>query len=659
MSNLGELSIRDGKVDLAVVAGPRLRHWPSAGVKELSLLGSNMGLTVGLYGGDGMNVRGVIPLSGTGGIVLVEDVQKRIHRIQCRAVVKITQDSRCPDPFPGSDSSGVIPLATAERLQKESHVQWDPTTVILGTGNEAFRFGSTLLAQGVAHVICLEIDANWGGKRYAGWEVEKRRFEILGGKVLEGRPTDLVRKSPLLWSFRVQDSQGVRHLEVARVVSAGPFRDGKGVREYPLGSALFELEQTASSRREDDLEGWILEEERGRWLAGKVAKALALELGDRKEFLEKKFRKARNRMKHLQRHREEPYLPSYQGKWLSPSDLTTLQQFSGVPKAKHLAQPAPSIECIEQIGCDLCAKACPVGAIQLGKIPRNAPILDESLCTSCGICVQACPSQTISLLHLQEQKTISQIVLPWRGRKPWKVGQSAVAVNRRGDVLGNVRVTGLLELDAIPWKDQKQVQLVQVGVPHHLLWEVRGIRKPKAAATDDEAFLRAIERSESSAEKVEIIVNGERRMVREQISVSLALFEMGQGRSADVLDCPDGSCGLCEIEVDGLKKLACQEKIHRGVAIRNLGEPKVETACPDRVLCSCLGLTIDHVLERIRSGHLKSPEAVLSVTHVGEGKCHGQKCMEAFRRMLLEQEIDASVWVDWRFPWSDWTLGHS
>ena len=74
-------SVRDGKFDVVIAAGPRVEIWPSAGVRALSVLCAEMGFTVGQFGGETLNVRGVIPLPGTGGIVLIEDIQKRIHRI--------------------------------------------------------------------------------------------------------------------------------------------------------------------------------------------------------------------------------------------------------------------------------------------------------------------------------------------------------------------------------------------------------------------------------------------------------------------------------------------------------------------------------------------------------------------------------------------------
>jgi hypothetical protein len=58
-------------------------------------------------------------------------------------------------------------------------------------------------------------------------------------------------------------------------------------------------------------------------------------------------------------------------------------------------------------------------------------------------------------------------------------------------------------------------------------------------------------------------------------------------------------------------------------------------------------------------GKLQSPEAVVSVTHVGEGRCHGQLCRNSLRDILLDQGLDAAEWIDWRFPWSEWVLANN
>ena len=110
-------AVRDGKFDVVIVAGPQVETWPSIGVRTLSAFCSEMGLTVGQFGGESLKVKGVIPLPGTGGLVLVEDAQLRIHRIRARAVIRVVPESCFPDPFPGWRSQGLIPIRTAERLR--------------------------------------------------------------------------------------------------------------------------------------------------------------------------------------------------------------------------------------------------------------------------------------------------------------------------------------------------------------------------------------------------------------------------------------------------------------------------------------------------------------------------------------------------------------
>ena len=185
------------------------------------------------------------------------------------------------------------------------------------------------------------------------------------------------------------------------------------------------------------------------------------------------------------------------------------------------------------------------------------------------------------------------------------------------------------------------------------------MKPPKMNSAEDEAFLATLE-LESRPPTVEISFNGERRIVRDKVPVSQALFETGQNRDDDALFCSDGSCGLCQISVDGVKKLACKTEVHRGMAIRSKPASFGLIAQPDEdLLCPCLGITRTQVLDRMSQGKLQSPEAILSVLHVGEGKCHGQICMGAFRRLLQDQDLSTDAWIDWRFPWSEWVLTHN
>jgi ferredoxin len=664
------------KFDVAIVSGPRLPVWPTVGVRELSAFCSKFGLKAAWLGGTTLFPKGVLSSGSTGGTVFVEDAQGRTHRVQARAVVKWVLPDETPDPFEGSSHPSVLLGTTALKLfrggDKKNGLFWSDPVAILGTGNRAIRFGRELLERGCSEVALIEASAQWEGKRYAGWEVERRRFETMGGRIVEATPVSFKKPGAGIGEFRLRDARGVRVIEVSRIVSFGPFSSTESLKEYPPGSLLFEAEQSALETKEKDPEGWMLEEDRARLLAARIAKALVPELGAARDEVEAIVRRSRTRTKRIARHFEEPFELSFSGKWTTGSVLRGLKQFSGVPRTEQHARPVASIECIETIGCNLCETACPTSAIRLDRLrpkrteetPRS--VLDEAACTACGLCLQACPNSTPVLVHEPEDRSMGSIAFTWRHPDAVPTpGMFVTLLNRKGDPLGTGRVlaektvempapSGPLAPTAAPAQLLFAEKIVEVEVPTHLIWEARGIRKLKAHASAADPEFLDLSGREFFAERVEISWNGERRFVRGGIPISTAFFENGFQRVNDRLLCEDGSCGLCEVEVDGMRQLACRTKVRKGMAIRSVRE---DAASDD--LCPCLGITESEFKERVDQGSLRSVDATIESTGLGSGKCHGQLCVGAAKRCLERAGLEVEEvrrHVDWRFPWSDWNV---
>jgi len=660
--------LRESEFDLAIIAGPRLESWPTIGSRVLSQLCSEAGLKVGVFGGEDLKVLGVLPVPSTGGFVMIQDIQGRMHRVSSRAIVKVSPCPQLPQPFVGWNSEALVPLSTAKTLFENSFIEWMPSVAILGSGNSALRFGSKLLekfsTEGL-EVFCVETQ-----NRAAGWEVERRRFEILGGKVLNARPLSLAPRSALQWEFRVQDDLGVRILEVGRVVSAGPFSSLPGYREYPADSNLYELENTASRIEEDQVEGWQRELHYASALALKIIKSLGFDAHKVDPLFRERFERVQKREKlrarQLARYKESRFHFRFDGKWMVHEQWNQLRKFDGVSYQKPNETKLgifPSIECFEEIGCQKCAEICPENAIDIGSEARaQNKILDPLKCTGCGLCLTTCPSQAI--VSVQEGKTSQASLWLVSGLAyEWRVGESVHILNRRGESLGMGRVQEIAESKRI-----------KVEMPAHLVWETRGIRPKAETGAVDRKYLRQSESLKDWPQwmqsRVEVQMNGMRRFLRDQVSAGIALFETGQARAEDTLLCSDQSCGLCAVTMDGVKKFACQSKVHRGMVLQSKESRDVQLPlgvesdssheADQRVeICSCLGKTLAEVREQIRSGGesaLRTIEGALMKTKLGAGQCHGARCVEVFRDLLANEGFAADKWIDWRFPWRDWTI---
>ena len=78
------------------------------------------------------------------------------------------------------------------------------------------------------------------------------------------------------------------------------------------------------------------------------------------------------------------------------------------PSERAERGPVAVIECVQQIPCNPCEKACPFGAIEVGPDITNLPRLDLDKCRGCGICLSKCPGLAIFLLMLRNRQ-----LKPW------------------------------------------------------------------------------------------------------------------------------------------------------------------------------------------------------------------------------------------------------
>jgi bacterioferritin-associated ferredoxin len=250
------------------------------------------------------------------------------------------------------------------------------------------------------------------------------------------------------------------------------------------------------------------------------------------------------------------------------------------------------------------------------------------------------------MIHEKEGHSVAELWLSLPEGSRLNRRELVPLVGRKGDALGSGKVLDVSQEEG--W--------VRVEVPSHLAWEARGVRKGRSSLEDE----WALSAEKTAASKVEVLLQGERRMLRQGQPLALSLLKRGLARGDDRLLCRDGSCGRCEIRVDGIKRLACRTQVHRGMSIELLGPEdsagKSQAAPDPELLCPCSGVSASKVVEKIRDGKLRSPNSIRQACGVGEGACRGRACVGAFRRILEREGVQSVNWIDWRFPWSDWTI---
>jgi len=138
------------------------------------------------------------------------------------------------------------------------------------------------------------------------------------------------------------------------------------------------------------------------------------------------------------------------------------------PEERLRERPVAVVECAQEIPCNPCADACPVGAISVGDNINRKPRVDFRRCTGCGLCLGACPGLAIFLI--QRRDDTGWVTLPYELTPPAQ-GEKVQLLDRRGEPVGEGTVEKILRL-----KKHDRTLLLTLRMNGEWIYRVRGFR---------------------------------------------------------------------------------------------------------------------------------------------------------------------------------------
>lgn len=152
-----------------------------------------------------------------------------------------------------------------------------------------------------------------------------------------------------------------------------------------------------------------------------------------------------------------------------------LQSLQKLPDEERYAKgPVAVIECVQEIPCNPCEAACSFGAIHIGEPITNLPTLLSEKCMGCGKCVAKCPGLAIVIIDKTYSETTATVAFPFEYFPTPVVGEIRNAVNRKGEVLCQGKIVGVLNPAA-----NDHTPVVSVEIPKQFADEVRSIERVK------------------------------------------------------------------------------------------------------------------------------------------------------------------------------------
>ncbi len=151
-----------------------------------------------------------------------------------------------------------------------------------------------------------------------------------------------------------------------------------------------------------------------------------------------------------------------------------LKKAPGIPSTERLLKgPVAILECVQEIPCDPCKKACAKGAILIEGDIINLPQLKADLCTGCGLCIPDCPGLAIFVVDMTYSKDTASIMMPYEYLPLPKIGDVVSSLDREGNVTGKAKV-----IKVINSKKSNRTPVIKIEVKKELGMIVRNIKRP-------------------------------------------------------------------------------------------------------------------------------------------------------------------------------------
>lgn len=149
---------------------------------------------------------------------------------------------------------------------------------------------------------------------------------------------------------------------------------------------------------------------------------------------------------------------------MEPKQIPTTERYQRGPVA--------CIECIQEIPCNPCEKACKQGAIVIGSPITKLPVLLEDKCSGCGLCVAQCPGLAIFVVDKTYSDTEAAVTFPYEYTPLPAEKDEVDAVSRSGKVVCKAKVVKVLNLKAFD-----KTPVITLAIPKQFADAVRSMKR--------------------------------------------------------------------------------------------------------------------------------------------------------------------------------------